>query len=63
MGYRIGIDVGGTFTDCAAVGDGLEIHTGKVTTRPDEAEGVMDGSECWRGAANYHPRSFLRIPN
>jgi N-methylhydantoinase A len=43
MGYRIGIDVGGTFTDCAAVGDDLEIHTGKVPTRQDEAEGVLEG--------------------
>ena len=41
MGYRIGIDVGGTFTDCAAVGDDLEMHTGKVPTRLDEAESVL----------------------
>ena len=43
MGYCIGIDVGGTFTDCAAVGGGPEVHTGKVPTRQDEAEGVLDG--------------------
>lgn len=60
MGYRIGIDVGGTFTDCAAVGDDLEIHTGKVTTRQDEAEGVMDGIGVLARSCQLSPEEFLR---
>jgi N-methylhydantoinase A len=34
--YTIGVDVGGTFTDCAVVGTDGTLATGKVPTRPDE---------------------------
>jgi N-methylhydantoinase A len=60
MGYRIGIDVGGTFTDCAAVGDDLQIHTGKVPTRQDEAEGVMDGIGVLARSCQLSTEGFLR---
>jgi N-methylhydantoinase A len=43
MGYQIGIDVGGTFTDCVAVNDKWELRTGKVPTKHDEAQGFLDG--------------------
>jgi N-methylhydantoinase A len=33
-GYAVGVDIGGTFTDCAIVGPDRAIHTGKVPTRP-----------------------------
>jgi N-methylhydantoinase A len=39
----IGVDVGGTFTDVAAW-DGTRLVTGKVSTTPDQAEAVIDGS-------------------
>ncbi len=35
-GYRVGVDIGGTFTDCAIVGPDGTIRTGKVATRPDD---------------------------
>jgi N-methylhydantoinase A len=39
---RVGVDVGGTFTDLVAVREG-ELHTGKVPTTPDAPEeGVVD---------------------
>jgi N-methylhydantoinase A len=44
MGYRIGIDVGGTFTDFVLVRPDDSIDLAKVpTTLPDRAVGVMEG--------------------
>lgn len=41
--YRIGIDIGGTFTDFAVVGGG-QVHVEKVLTTPDRPEvAVLDG--------------------
>ena len=42
--YRIGIDVGGTFTDLVAIDDGGQVTLGKVPSTPaDQSIGVMDG--------------------
>jgi N-methylhydantoinase A/oxoprolinase/acetone carboxylase beta subunit/N-methylhydantoinase B/oxoprolinase/acetone carboxylase alpha subunit len=35
-GYAVGVDIGGTFTDCAIVGPDGSVRTGKVPTRPDD---------------------------
>src|SRR5439155_720329 len=35
-GYAVGVDIGGTFTDCAIVGPDGSLRTGKVPTRPAE---------------------------
>jgi len=35
-GYAVGVDIGGTFTDCAIVGPDGAVRTGKVPTRPDD---------------------------
>jgi N-methylhydantoinase A len=35
-GYSVGVDIGGTFTDCAVIGPDGTIRTGKVPTRPDD---------------------------
>ena len=44
MGYRIGVDVGGTFTDLIAVTPTGEVVLDKVPTTPaDQSVGVMDG--------------------
>lgn len=46
MGYKIGIDVGGTFTDFVTVGRGGEIFVTKVSSTPaNQARGVMAGLE------------------
>lgn len=43
-GYRIGIDVGGTFTDLVLVRPDRSIHLDKTaTTLHDQSEGVMNG--------------------
>ena len=42
--YRIGIDVGGTFTDLVAINDSGVVTLGKVPSTPaDQSIGVMDG--------------------
>jgi len=43
-GYRVGIDVGGTFTDLVLVRPDRTIHLDKTATTPhDQSEGVMNG--------------------
>ena len=45
-GYRIGIDVGGTFTDLVLARPDRTIHLDKTATTPhDQSEGVMVGLE------------------
>jgi N-methylhydantoinase A len=42
-GYRIGLDVGGTFTDCACIREnGSTVLTKAPTTRDDESRGCID---------------------
>jgi len=42
--HYIGIDVGGTFTDCVAVAEGGEVfHAKALSTRPDPVPGMLDG--------------------
>jgi N-methylhydantoinase A len=35
-GYSVGVDIGGTFTDCVVIGPDGAIRTGKVPTRPTD---------------------------
>lgn len=45
--YSIGVDIGGTFTDCAVVGPGGAVITGKVPTTPhDRSEGFFNSVEA-----------------
>ena len=44
MGYRVGIDVGGTYTDLLCVTPTGEVVLDKTpTTLPDQSAGVMNG--------------------
>jgi len=44
MGYLVGIDVGGTFTDCVAVSpDGRVYHAKALSTKSDAVTGMLDG--------------------
>jgi len=46
MAYRIGVDVGGTFTDFILIRPGGEVLLGKTPTTPDDqSRGVMRGLE------------------
>ena len=52
MGYRVGVDIGGSFTDFAVFDeDTREIHSLKVFSRPDEP-----GSEVIAGIAQLYER-------
>lgn len=57
MGYRVGIDVGGTFTDFLLVREDNTFSTYKTFTTPqDQSIGIMSGlrrfAECENGTAN-----------
>jgi N-methylhydantoinase A len=58
---RLGVDVGGTFTDAVLVADG-RLHTGKAPTTPaDQSRGVLDAVEVVLDRAGAEPgdvRSF-----
>jgi N-methylhydantoinase A len=44
--YRIGVDIGGTFTDLVVVDEAGEVHFGKIASTPeDQSIGVMAGLE------------------
>ena len=44
--YRIGIDIGGTFTDIVLMGDDGSVLTQKVPSTPDDyAQGIFGGLE------------------
>ena len=51
---RIGVDVGGTFTDVVLVADG-DRHTAKVPTTTDQSVGVIEGIEKACDAAGIKP--------
>src|ERR671916_198093 len=53
MSYRLGVDVGGTFTDVLLVeeGSGATWRAKTAPTPPDQAVGVLNGIEQARAAA------------
>src|SRR3990172_96726 len=60
MGYRIGIDVGGTFTDfILARPAGGTLLAKELTSLPDQSEGVMRGLARLAEAEGLELRAFL----
>ncbi len=60
MGYRIGIDVGGTFTDFVLVRPDGGLALSKVpTTLDDQSRGVMDGIVALAGAEGLDVAGLL----
>src|ERR1700681_1384169 len=60
MGYRIGVDVGGTFTDLICVTPGGEVLLDKTPTTPaDQSEGVMRGLSQVAATASLDLAAFL----
>ena len=45
MSWRIGVDIGGTFTDVVLLGEDGSVRTAKVLSTPDDyARGVVAGA-------------------
>ena len=45
--FRLGVDIGGTFTDVVLLGDDGAVLTTKVLSTPDDyARGVVDGASA-----------------
>ncbi|ELZ30482.1 5-oxoprolinase (ATP-hydrolyzing) [Halosimplex carlsbadense 2-9-1] len=55
---RLGVDVGGTFTDVALVVDG-DLTTAKVPTTDDQSRGVLAGIETACEAAGIDPNAVV----
>jgi len=61
MGYKIGIDVGGTFTDLVYAGDDGIVHVVKVPSTPkNQAEGVISGLKRIADRENLPIGAFLK---
>ena len=63
MTYRLGVDVGGTFTDLILVNESSgDIHTAKVPSTPDDSSvGVMNGVERVCGNAGIDPSEISQV--
>ncbi|HXR36394.1 MAG TPA: hydantoinase/oxoprolinase N-terminal domain-containing protein, partial [Candidatus Binataceae bacterium] len=61
MSYMIGIDIGGTFTDCAVFDDAAgRFITGKAATTPQNpAEGFFNALDAAASAAGLDARQLL----
>jgi len=59
--YRIGIDVGGTFTDLVAIDEGGLTTLAKVPSTPDDPSlGVLDGLSQLAGRLGLNRTTLLR---
>ena len=62
-GYRIGIDVGGTFTDLVAIDEHGRITTAKSASTPrDQSLGVLEGLEQLASSLGTDRSSLLGPP-
>jgi N-methylhydantoinase A len=61
MGYLVGIDIGGTFTDCAIVDRAGTLLTTKVPSTPqDFSQGMMDALQAGAAALDLTLDDFCR---
>ena len=63
LGYRIGVDIGGTFTDFALFDDAAarDRHAQALTTPRDPAQAVIEGVEVARRAAGIAPADVAMV--
>ena len=60
--YRIGVDVGGTFTDVVCIGaDGATVLAKAATTPADQSEGVLDGLATLAAELHVTLRELLEV--
>jgi N-methylhydantoinase A len=61
-GYRLGIDIGGTFTDLALTDAGGRVRFGKVLTTPDDPlRGLLDGMRALLAGAGVPAREVAHV--
>jgi N-methylhydantoinase A len=61
-GYRLGVDIGGTFTDVVLLGSDGTMHTRKVLSTPDDyARGVIEGAVSVLEGAGVAPAQVTGI--
>ena len=59
--YRLGVDIGGTFTDVVLLGDDGSVRAAKVLSTPDDyARGVVDGAVALLAELRRHGRRDRR---
>ncbi|MBC6428162.1 MAG: hydantoinase/oxoprolinase family protein [Cellvibrionales bacterium] len=63
MSYRLGVDVGGTFTDLLLINEATgETHTAKVPSTPeDQSKGVLHGVERICSESGVDPMQINRV--
>ena len=63
MSYRLGVDVGGTFTDLLLIDNKSgDIHTAKVPSTPhDSSIGVLNGVDRVCGNASIDPKEIDQV--
>ena len=63
MSYRLGVDVGGTFTDLLLIDEGSgETYRAKVPSTPEDSSiGVLNGIEKVCGTANVNPGQITHV--
>lgn len=63
MSYRLGVDVGGTFTDLLLVDESSgKTYTAKVPSTPDDSSiGVLNGIERICKSANISPKKITQV--
>jgi N-methylhydantoinase A len=63
MAYRLGVDVGGTFTDLLLIDEGSgETYRAKVPSTPEDSSiGVLNGIDKVCGAANVDPGAITHV--
>ena len=62
MTFRIGIDIGGTFTDIVVLGPDGAVATSKVPSTPDDySRGILDGVSGLVGGEGIDPASIAQV--
>ena len=63
MSYRLGVDVGGTFTDLLLINEETgETHTAKVPSTPDDSSiGVLNGVAQICDESGINPKDVNRV--
>ncbi|MFN8224271.1 MAG: hydantoinase/oxoprolinase family protein [Gaiellales bacterium] len=60
--YRVGVDIGGTFTDVVLLADDGAMHTKKVLSTPDDySRGVIAGATALLGEIGVTPEQVVGI--